>query len=67
MKGLKTIVKKSQAIDQHDRNTWISIYYDFSTKAVSTRETDNNFYVTKLIRPCSEKDVIDAIERWRML
>ena len=67
MKGLKTIAKKSQSIQQTDRSNWIKIYYDFDTNTVSTRQTDNNCYVTQLINPNTEDDIKEAIERWKRL
>ena len=67
MRGLKAIVNKSQAIKQADRATWIKIYYDFETKAVSTKQTDNNCFVTTLINPNTEENIIEAIERWKRL
>lgn len=67
MKGLKQIAKKSQKIKQSDRSTWIKIYYDFSTQTVSTRQTEDNLYVTQLINPNTEADILEAIERWKRL
>lgn len=67
MKGLKAVAKKSQNIKQTDRSTWIKIYYDFASQTVSTKQTDNNCYVTQLINPNTEADIIEAIERWKRL
>jgi hypothetical protein len=67
MKGLKTVVEKSQNIKQTDRSTWLKLYYDFKTKAVSTRHTTNNCFITQLINPNTEADIIEAIERWKRL
>ena len=67
MKGLKTIAKKSQNIVNRDRSTWIKLYYDFSTDTVTTKETSDNFFVTQLINPNSEEDIVEVIERWKRL
>ena len=67
MKGLKTIAKKSQNIIQHDRSTWIKLYYDFSTDSVSMKATKDNCLVTQLINPNTEEDIKEAIERWKRL
>ncbi len=67
MKGLKTVVKKSQHIEQTNWSSWLPIYYDFATDTVSIRPTNNNCYITKLIRPNTEEDIIEAIERWKRL
>lgn len=67
MKGLKTIVKKSENIKSNDRSTWIKIYYDFESNTVSTKKTENNCFVTHLINPNTEADIIEAVERWKRL
>ena len=67
MKGLKAIAKKSQNIKQGDRTTWIKIYYDFDTDTVSMKQTENNCFVTSLINPNTEEDIIEAVERWSRL
>jgi len=67
MKGLKTIARKSQDIKQSDRTTWIKIYYDFASDTVSTKQTDNNCFVTSLINPNTEADIEEAIERWKRM
>lgn len=67
MKGLKTIVKKSQNIINQDRTTWIKLYYDFSTDTVSTKQTKDNFYITQLINPNTEDDIVEVVERWKRL
>ena len=67
MKGLANVVKKTQNIVCEDWSTWLSIYFDFDTQTVSTKQTDNNCYVTKLINPCTKDDIIEAIERWKRL
>jgi hypothetical protein len=67
MKGLKTIARKSQNINQRDRSTWIKLYYDFSTDTVSMKATKNNCMVTQLINPNTEEDIKEAVERWKRL
>ena len=67
MKGLKTIAKKSQNIVNYDRATWIKIYYDFATDTVTTKQTNDNFFVTQLINPNSEADIKEVVERWKRL
>ena len=67
MKGIKEVVKKSQSINQADHSTWIKLYYDFSSNTVSMKETKGNCFVTNLINPNTEADIIEAIERWKRL
>lgn len=67
MRGLSAVVKKSQSIDQHNWSSWVKIYYDFETDTVSTKQTDNNFFVTSLCNPNTKEDIIEAIERWKRL
>lgn len=64
MRNITRLVKLSQnATPQHR----IPLYYSFETNGVYTKPANDRFYVTALINPNEEADIIEVIERWKRL
>ena len=64
MRNLKRLVKLSQAATPTNR---IPLYYSFDTNGVYTTPANDRFYITALINPNEESDIIEVIERWKRL
>ena len=60
MKNLKSVSKKSQVQK-------VQLFYSFETDAVYTAPGNRRFYVTDLIRANTEKEIEDAVIRWKMM
>lgn len=63
--NLSRVAKKSEEIGKSIKE--LPIYYSISRNAVCTRQTQNNRYVTTLIRPNTGQEIADAINRWLWL
>jgi hypothetical protein len=64
MRNLKKLVALSQEATPQHR---IPLYYSFDTNGVYTKPAPDRFYVTALINPNEEADIIEVIERWKRL
>ena len=67
MKNLKRISKASQSITTGDRATWISLYYSIADDAVYPCEGEGRYFVSNLINPNTEADIVEAVEAWKRL
>lgn len=67
MKGLKAIATQTKNIKQDDTSTWIDLYYSIDKQTAYTRPGEGRTLVTRLIRPNTEKEIRDAINRWLSL
>lgn len=59
MKGLKITAKNSKAGDE--------LWYNIQTKEVSLNAKGKGYFVTKLLRKCSESEIEQAVNRWLMM
>ena len=74
VKGIKAVAKASEKIVQRRRNTWLPIYFDIDRNRVITETEDNKlsdkdgcFMLTHLIRPCTEEEVEQTVNRFRWM
>ena len=67
MNGISAIAKKSQSILCEDRTTWIDLYYSFKLNTVYVKPGKDRHKVTTLINPNTPDDIIEAVERWKMM
>ena len=74
VKGIKAVAKASQKINQRNKRTWLSIYFDIDNNKVITgaeyEQLDNQdgcFKLTELIRPCTEEEVEQTVNRFRWM
>lgn len=67
MNGLEEAAKKSKKIRQTNTNSWLPIYFSFKTNTVYTEEGQDRFFVTKLIRENTPKEIEEAVENWKRL
>lgn len=72
VKGIKEVAKASKKIVQRNSNSWLAIYFDIDRNKVITEEeydrmenTDGCFMLTHLIRPCTEAEVEQTVNRFR--
>lgn len=74
VKGIKEVAKASRKIVQRNSNSWLAIYFDIDRNKVITEEeydrmenTDGCFMLTHLIRPCTEAEVEQTVNRFRWM
>lgn len=74
IKGADAVAQASQNINQRDRRTWITIYYDVHNNVVMTEDdyrqlADKSgvYKVTDLINPNTAMDVEFAVRRWKCM
>lgn len=60
MKGLKAVAKATQNVDVRDKSTWVSLYYDYKTQTLCVKPGENRYFITQLINPCTEQDVLET-------
>ena len=65
MKGAKAVARATQNVNVRDRATWVDLYYDYKSKTLCVKPGENRYLVTKLINPCTEKDVEEAYYKCR--
>lgn len=61
------IARMTNIIIPSERSTWITIYYSFKEKDLSTTPAAGYFKVTDLIRPNTAKDIERAVERFKRI
>lgn len=66
MKNHIRIAKASARIVQSDTATWIPLYYSPSKKEVYTTDGEGRFFLTKLIRENTAKEVEDTVIKMLM-
>lgn len=60
--GIKDAVKKSKSI--HSVYSWLPIFINFDEEKIKTeKENSGDFELTKLIRPCTEDEIMETIIR----
>ena len=74
VKGIKEVAEASKKIVQRKRSTWLAIYFDIDRNRVITEaeydrmeDTDGCFMLTHLIRPCTEEEVEQTVNRFRWM
>ena len=63
MNGVDVVAKESQKIVQRDISSWITLYYDMQTDTVYTTKDKGRIFITRLIRPNTEEDIVNAVRR----
>lgn len=70
IKGINEIANASKSIVQKNRSTWLDIYYDAKDNQVITKaqyelkdDKERCYFLTSLIRECSEKEVAVTVRR----
>lgn len=63
MKGLKALSRKTQSVKSTKRGSWIPLYYDIAKDTVYDRPTEDNFFLTYLINPNTEKEIEETVHR----
>ena len=63
MKGLKSLSRKTQSVKSTKRGSWIPLYYDIAKDTVYDRPTEDNFFLTYLINPNTEKEIEETVHR----
>lgn len=59
-KGIMGVVRRSSKIK--DRSSWVHVYINFDEKRIKTeKETDDDFFLTNIIRPCKKTEVMEII------
>ena len=61
MKSLKKIAELSKSIKCKDRATWIQLYYSVEEDAVYTEDNPGRYFMTNLINPNTENDIVEAV------
>lgn len=64
MKNLKSIALQTQSIDPRHP---LPLYYSFSENEVYTNPGEDRLLVTNLINPNDPEDIIEVVNRWKMM
>lgn len=62
MKGLKTVARQSKNIQQGNLSSWLPLYYSIKENKVSTTGEPGYYFITQLVRKCTEEEIKKAVE-----
>ena len=58
--GIKDVVKRSKSI--RGVGSWLPIYINYDEQRIKTeKESDDDYFLTQLIRPCTKDEVIETV------
>lgn len=70
IEGLAEVAKASKKIKQRNTATWLNVYYEVKANKVMTEAEYNDrgdkngcYFLTSLIRECSEKEIENTVNR----
>lgn len=58
--GITDVARQSKKIKSV--SSWLPIYINYDEQRIKTeKESDRDYFLTELIRPCTKKEVMDTI------